>query len=199
VGVGGGDQAPPFLPPFDQIKGVGVFGMSAQAEGVIAQGSPQSAGLKASGKFGVVADGSDFGVMAKGSVTAVDAEGGMGVAARGIADVAGLFQRLYQRDNRNVAALPQVRMEPHPMWVGNSQAFQPVAFPPGSADQLPKDGKAGDFLVTIRTERPDSTNVPAKAQATLWLCVTSGDSDHDPAIWKEVLLGRAIAGQKPRP
>jgi hypothetical protein len=83
------------------------------------------------------------------------------------------------------------------MWVADRQAFNAGAFPPESADQLPMNGRAGDLLMTIRTLRPDTTQFAANAEASLWLCVTTGDN-HIPALWKEVLLGQAIPGRKPR-
>jgi hypothetical protein len=133
-----------------------VHGISNEAEGMIAQG-PKSAGLKATGLSGVVAEGNLFGINASGT-----------------SDVAGYFRRLYVKDNPRVAALPQVRMEPHPMWAGDPIAITAVtALPETSADQLPMDGQAGDFLVTIRTRGSDSTEVNPRGGVSLWLCDVS--------------------------
>lgn len=68
VGVAGGDQTPARVPSFEQAKGVGVYGASAENEGVVAEGGPNSAGLRATGMTGVKGEGNTIGVQGNGPV-----------------------------------------------------------------------------------------------------------------------------------
>jgi hypothetical protein len=197
VGVAAGDQAPgPWVPPFDDTKGVGVYGISAvgagvygissAAEGMVAQGAENAPGLRATGNFGVEASGRAIGIKAVGGVVGVQGISNYGPA--------GHFWRVSEM------ALPQVYILPTPMPVPAPVQMESFSvLPPNEVDQLPQNAYAGELLMTIQASK-GVKNEPG-AEATLWLCVVGSysgpqDKSYVPAIWKQVLLGPPIAGKK---
>jgi hypothetical protein len=60
-----------------------------------------------------------------------------------------------------------------------------------SGFKLPRTGKAGDLLVTLKKTDPPF--------ATLWFCeISGGVGQNQPnAVWREVLLGPEIPGTEP--
>lgn len=135
VGVAGGESGPPWVPPFDQTKGVGVYGLSAQGTGVVAKGeqlglraiATKGVGVSASGPFGAWADGEQCGIDAMG-------DGGPG----------GVFR---QKFNPEIGGLPQIGIVPHPMVMPDEVETNVVnVLPADQIDQLPKQAWAGELL-----------------------------------------------------
>src|SRR5262249_4872770 len=120
VGVAGGDQPPgPWVPPFDDTKGVGVYGISPVAEGVIAQGgdSAPGMGLRATGYSGVEATGRFIGVKAEG--------GTIGVQAISYYGPAGYFYRFSEMPVPQIFITPTYMPVPDPVDMETVSALPP--------------------------------------------------------------------------
>ena len=209
VGVAGTKGGPSNVPPFEYMRGVGVYGMSHVGNGMHAVGSPtDGTGLVAEGFFGVVATGRSAGVVAFSDELAVNGRGKkvggrfrgyVGVEGQGETDPGGVFSA--QPSERGVPTA-QIQAVPQPMWVPDQvQATSYYLTPPDQVGELPQRGSAGQLLMTVQTISAERRDLRPGGEATLWLCVTSGDdvvpaTPSQPAIWRQVLLGPAIQGQK---
>lgn len=207
VGVAGGESNP-YVPPFDHMRGVGVYGFSQVGDGMYASGSPTNAsGLVADGLRGVTAMGKSVGVLAFSDDLGVHGQGDrvggrfrgdFGLEGHGDTQPGGVFSA--QPSERGVPTA-QIQAVPQPMWVPDQvQATSYSLAPPDQVAELPQGGSAGQLLMTVQTISAERRDLRPGGEATLWLCVTSGDDDPDtpsqPAIWRQVLLGPAIQGQK---
>jgi hypothetical protein len=141
--------------------------------------------------IGVIGEGFT-GMKAKGISVGIEAEGGTGIKALGRGEPAGVFKRI----KYELISEPQIRIEPLPMWVPDPQDAQTVSVLPdyGVGDQLPRWANAGDLLMTEQGPIKDKPAIPPRPEATLWLCVVSGDEKGN-AVWKQVLLGPPIEGK----
>ena len=86
--------------------------------------------------------------------------------------------------------VPQLHLEPNQMVVPNVEDHQvaPTCLRPTLVKSLPKEGRAGDLLVTIN---PDITSKDGPPPAVLWFCTVGGgrDGKDGVAVWRQVLLG----------
>jgi hypothetical protein len=208
IGVGGGDRPAPWVPSFDDTKGVGVYGISGVGEGIVALGN--TAGLRANGKWGVDATGSDGGIKAEGDV---------GVQATGRNGPAGVFMRYSQPPpgktladthvTYELGALSQIFISPQPMAVPDPEDMEEAVkvLPADGVDQLPVAALAGELLLTLQpSKNPSVPGFEPEAEAILWLCVKSAvvkivnsEIEKVPAVWKQVLLGPPINGTRDNP
>lgn len=131
------------------------------------------------------------GVDATGRVIGVKAVGGtVGVQAISNYGPAGLFYRELEM------AVPQVCVTSTPMAVPDPVDLEEdiQVIPTNEVDQLPQNAYAGELLMTIQASKDGKGPGPG-AEATLWLCVVTGSSEKEPAIWKQFLLGPPIEGK----
>lgn len=149
------------LPDPGAGAGTGVFGTSGSGPGV--------RGTSSSGA-GVVGESR--------TAAGVRASGRLGVRARGSAGPGGEFTSAEQH--------AQVRLVPHEI---DGSPPPPTTVPPRERrlppNQLPRDGKVGDLLLTQHD---------AAVRCILWVCV---DDSPGQARWAQVLLGTPIRGAHP--
>jgi hypothetical protein len=208
VGVAGGDIAGgPWVPPFEDTQGVGVYGISGVGvgvygvsqvgDGMVAQGKEN--GLRAQGRFGVYAFGENIGTYSEGIAVGLH---GLGQKGPG-----GIFERFPQLPPGKVdnvefyeqGALPQIAIRPLPMVVPDAEEFYDAVqvIPTDEVDQLPLIASAEELLLTMKpSQRPGVGGFEEGAEAILWLCVKSSAGIAVPAVWKQVLLGPPINGQR---
>jgi hypothetical protein len=92
----------------------------------------------------------------------------------------------------------QVRLVPHKAGapLPPSQNFTPQPFiPKGVELDLPAKAQPGDLLCTMKLRRPPQVT-PQVEVASLWFCETGGNSQDNPATWRQVLLGPGFFGQR---
>jgi len=216
VGVAGGAQAP-FVADLVFAQGTGVFGYSDVGDGVSGIGvsngvtaGGQQNGLRATGRFGVVAIGENTGTYSEGIAIGLHAVGKKGPG--------GFFERLPQLppgkavgdhvEFYEMGALPQIAIKPMPMVVPDAidigEGAQMLVMPPDQVDQLPRNANAGELLLTMKPLKSSGVSgFEDGAEAFLWLCVkpnavaTGGKTVA--AVWKQVLLGPPIEGQRDNP
>jgi hypothetical protein len=158
------------MPSSDQFTATGPAQVGFQTDGTHIDRGAEIAGTT----FGVLGRG-PTGVVGQGDQDGVH---GIGGAGRG-----GRFE------SGNMRA--QIKLEPQRLEVEDdtepAHPFQLKGDDPDAPLPLPIAGQQGDLWMT---QIPGAGHTPA----ALWLCVASGSTQEQPAVWSQVLLGPGFPG-----